>query len=101
MDQRILVTQSTPGMILARPVLVADRVVLVGEGAVLTDTMITQMLKRGVKRIVVRGQPLSRTTVGDFDARLAALQARFARVEHLPLMSALRDCVARTMARRS
>lgn len=101
MDQRILVTQATPGMELARPVVLPDRMVLVGEGAVLTDAMITQMLKRSIKRIVVRGQPIDRSANGDFNARLAALEVRFSRVDHIPLMRALRDLVARNLAKRS
>ena len=100
-DQRILVTQAAPGMVIARPVVQADRMVLVGEGAVLSEVMITQMLKRGIKRIVVRGQPVARTASGSFDARMAALDARFARVMHIPLMSALRDIVATNLAKRS
>ncbi len=99
-DQRILVTQSAPGMVLARPVQLADRMILVGEGAVLTEVMITQMLKRGIKRIVVRGQPVVRSS-GDFDAHMLELQKRFSRVEHIPLMTALRDVVARQLARRA
>jgi hypothetical protein len=75
--------------------------VLVGEGAVLSEVMITQMLKRGIKRIVVRGQPVSRSTTGDFDTRLAALDIRFSRVGKDPLMAALRDVVASNMARRA
>jgi hypothetical protein len=100
-DQRILVTQAAPGMELARPVLLPDRMVLVGEGAVLTDVMITQMLKRSIKRIVVRGQPVNRSTNSDFETRMVALDERFSRVHHIPLMRALRDLVARNMAKRS
>ena len=95
MDQRILVSQATPGMTLP------DRMVLVGEGAVLSDVMITQMLKRGIKRIVVKGMPVVRPTLGDFDARVRALEERFARVAHLPLMTALRGIIARNMAKRA
>ncbi len=101
MDQRILVTQAVPGMVLARPVVQPDRMVLVGEGAVLNEAMITQILKRGIKRIVVRGQPVARSTTGDFDARLAALDNRFSRVGKDPLMAALRDVVASNMAKRA
>ncbi len=100
MDQRILVTQAIPGMELARPVLLPDRMVLVGEGAVLTDAMITQMLKRSIKRIVVRGLPIDHATQGDYGARMTALKERFSRVDHIPLMRALHDLVARNLAKR-
>ncbi len=101
MYQRILVTQAAPGMVIARPVVQPDRMVLVGEGAVLSETMITQMLKRGIKRVVVRGQPVPRTDSGDFNTRMAALDSRFSRVGGDPLMAALRDVVASNLARRS
>lgn len=101
MDQRILVTQAATGMTLARPAMLPDRMVLVGEGAVLTDAMITQLLKRGIKRIVVRGQPLPRPSSASFDNRVAELQVCFSRAEHIPLMQALRDVIARSFARRA
>ncbi|MCS6969810.1 MAG: hypothetical protein RMM29_03500 [Planctomycetota bacterium] len=101
MEQRIPVIFSAPGMVLARPVVV-DGLVLIGEGTALTDAMIALLLKRGVPRIVVRGQPLPRTTErGSFEEQMAGLAERFARVEHLPLMAALRACVANALARRS
>ena len=87
-------------MTLARPVVLPDRMVLVGTGAVLTEAMITQLLKRGIMRIVVSGQPVERQNAGDFAARLAALESRFSRVNHLPLMRALSEVIARHLAKR-
>ena len=101
MDQSILVTQAAAGMVLARPAILPDRMVLVGEGAVLTDGMITQMLKRGLKRIVVRGEPVARSGTGAYAQRIQALDERFARVTHIPLMTALREIVARNIAKRT
>ncbi len=102
MEQRILVTQATPGMIIARPVLLPDRMVLVGEGAVMTEQLIGQLMTRGIKRIVVRGQPIQGTTgAQDWPTRMAQLDERFDRVRYLPIMQALRETVARVMARRS
>lgn len=101
MEQRIPVILAAPGMVLARPVVVGG-MVLIAEGTALTEAMIALLLKRAVARIVVRGRPVARAAdSGDYAARLAALQARFARVERLPFMAALRDCVANALARRS
>lgn len=101
MEQRILVTQAAPGMFLARPVVLPDRMVLVGEGAQVTEQLIGQLISRGIKRIVVRGQPIAAMGSQNWESRLAALDERFSRQRHSPFMCALRDVVARVLARRS
>lgn len=101
MEQRILVTQAAPGMTLARPVLLPDRMVLVGEGAPVTELLIGQLISRGIKRIVVRGTPLAGPGKQEWEARVAALDERFSRVQANPFMRAMRDVVARVLARRS
>ena len=101
MEQRILVTQASPGMVIARPVLLPDRMVLVGEGAVLTDAMIGQLMTRGIKRIVVQGQPIANLSKAEWETRIQKLDERFERVRHLPFMAALRDVAARVMAKRN
>lgn len=100
MEQRILVTQAAPGMVLARPVQLPDRMVLVGEGAQVTEQLIGQLISRGIKRIVVRGTPIASPGKQDWATRIAQLDERFSRVRNRPFMSALRDVVARVLARR-
>lgn len=101
MEQRILVTQAAPGMFLARPVQLPDRMILVGEGAQVTEQLIGQLISRGIKRIVVRGKPIAGPGKQDWEARVALLDERFSRVRVNPFMGALRDVVARVLARRS
>ena len=100
-EQRILVTQALPGMVIARPVLLPDRMVLVGEGAELNDVMIGQLMTRGIKRIVVKGQPVGGPQTMDWEARMRQLDERFERNHRQPFMGALRDVVARVLARRT
>lgn len=100
-EQRILVTQAAPGMTLARPVLLPDRMVLVGSGTTLTETMIGQLMARGIKRVVVRGHPIPGPAAQAWAERIRLLDERFERVRTVPVMLALRDIVARAMARRS
>lgn len=100
MEQRILVTQASPGMFLARPVQLPDRMILVGTGTEVTEQLIGQLISRGIKRIVVRGKPLSGPGVLSWDARVAQLDERFSRVRTNPFMAALRDVVVRVLARR-
>lgn len=99
-QQRILVTQAAPGMILARPVLLPDHMVLVGEGAELNDQMISQLMTRGIKRIIVKGNPIPGRGHIAWEDRLRQLHERFEHVSHLPFMTALRDIVARVMAKK-
>jgi hypothetical protein len=100
-EQRILVTQATAGMVLARAITLPDKMVLLGSGATLTEGTIGQLMGRGIKRIVVRGHPLSGLATTSWDERMAQLDARFSRVRTHPFMSALREVVARVMARKS
>ncbi len=100
-EQRILVTQAGAGMILARPVMLQDKMVLVGTGGQLTDEMIAKLMKRGIKRIHVRGNPIPSPGHDDWQERLKRLYERFERVQHVPFMAALRQVVEREMARRS
>ena len=100
MEQRILVTQASPGMVLARPVILPDRMVLVGEGAALNNQLISQLMTRGIKRIVVRGTPLAGPARVPWDERINQLDERFQHVRRIPIMAALRDVVARVMAKR-
>lgn len=101
MEQRILVTQASPGMFLARPVQLPDRMILVGEGAQVTEQLIGQLISRGIKRIVVRGKPIAGPSKQDWESRVAQLDQRFSRVRVNPFMNALRDVVARVLARRT
>lgn len=100
-EQRILVTQAAAGMVLSRAITLPDNMVLLGSGATLNDATIGQLMTRGVKRIVVRGHPISGPTAASWDERMTQLDERFSRIRSHPFMSALRDVVARVMARRT
>lgn len=100
-EQRILVTQASPGMVLARAVTLPDKMVLLGSGATLTDGSIGQLMTRGIKRIVVRGHPIPGPAKATWDERVRQLDERFERVRPIPFMSALREIVIQVMARRS
>lgn len=99
-EQRILVTQAAPGMILARPVQLPDRMVLVGEGVTISEQLIGQLMNRGIKRIVVRGSPIPSPRKEDWATRVRQLDLRFSRIHRYPFMTALRDVVARVLASR-
>ncbi len=75
--QRIAVTKATSGMVLAQAVSMPDGgPVLVGEGVVLTDSLINRIRQAGVGTICVEGNPLGgQGTVGNL--RLVAEKLPF------------------------
>jgi hypothetical protein len=94
-EQRILLTQAEPGMVLSRPVLAKAGLVLCGEDTELSDKLIHLLTLRGIKRIFVRGQPLPAQASRPLEERLALLERRFSRVGHLRSMLQIKDAVAR------
>ena len=56
--QRIALTKTKPGMVLAQPVYMPEGPVLVGEGYVLTESVIERIRRAGVGTIWVEGNPL-------------------------------------------
>lgn len=99
-EQRILITQATPGMVLSRPIALPNRTVLCGAGVSLSAPVIQRLTLRGIKRIYVRGQPLPTRSQEPLDVRLKALRWRFSRVRLLPLMSVIERAIEREMERR-
>ena len=99
-QQRILITQATPGMVLAEHVLLPGKVVLCARDAELSDALIARMMQRGIKRIHVRGTPLPVPEREPWSAVTARLHHRFSRVAHVPFMAELARAAERVMARR-
>jgi hypothetical protein len=101
-EQRILLTQAAPGMVLARPVHLQNRMVLCPRGTDLGEALITKLMNLGIKRIWVRGRPLPEHRRPDgFSKRIGDLRQRFARVRHIPLMAAIEQAVEKQIVRRS
>jgi hypothetical protein len=98
-QQRILITQATPGMVLAQAIFTQNRVPLCAPGTPLNDGLIHRLTMRGVKRIYVQGTPLPDRAHRPFDQQAAEARERFSRLEHNSLMFALRDCIIEQIAR--
>ncbi|MFW5698416.1 MAG: hypothetical protein ACOCYN_01045 [Planctomycetota bacterium] len=99
-EQRILITQARPDMVLARPVSDPDGVRLCGAGTTLNAYLIRKLTLRGIKRIHVRGTPVPVRSAIPFAHRVEALHARFERVRYLPLMGMLERAIELEMGRR-
>ena len=98
-QQRILITQATTGMVLAQSVYTQNRVPLCGPGTGLNDELIHKLTMRGIKRVVVQGQPLPDRNQRPFEEQARECHDRFARMEHSQVMAAIRDCIIDQMAR--
>ncbi|WP_457570408.1 hypothetical protein [Desulfovulcanus sp.] len=56
--QKIPINLAQPGMILEKPVLRPNGLVIVGEGAELNENLIKRLQDMGIKDLVVQGEPL-------------------------------------------
>ena len=99
-EQRILITQAAPGMVLARPVVLPNKVSLCARGTVLSENLITKLMARGIKRVHVQGHPLPGPSQEAYLDSIKKLHERFSRVRHVPLMVSLQILVERVMVKR-
>jgi hypothetical protein len=69
--------------------------VLCGKGIVLTESLIQRLSKIGILSIVVAGHPVTVDGEKSVEDLLAALEARFRRVENDPLMKKIKEIYRR------
>jgi hypothetical protein len=100
-EQRILLTQAAPGMVLSRPVTLPNKVILCGRGLTLQDSLIHKLMGLGIKRIYVRGKPLPAVHRESFADRLNRLRRSFSRVRHVPHMALLEQAIEKRVVRRA
>lgn len=101
-DQRILLTQAKPGMVLSRPVVSPTRITLCATGTELTLGLIDRLAARGVKRLWVEGHSLPPPRPEEFLAFMDKLRRRFSRCDlaRNQSMAELRKSVERCLVRR-
>ena len=87
---KVSVNQLQPGMVLAKPVVAKNGMVMLGEGTALTQAWIERIEDMGIPSVFIDGPPVQ--TVSREDA-LAALDARFATAEDKPYMKNLKKIV--------
>jgi hypothetical protein len=76
-----------PGMVLARPVMNKNGMVMLGEGAELNDSLIEKIRDMGIENVHIQG--MSQPDV-PLEALLAALDTRFSHVEKDHLMAMIK-----------
>lgn len=99
-DQRILISQALPGMVLSRAVSLQSHMVLCAAGTELSADLIDRLATRGIKRVWVKGHPLPPPSPEDYLAFVDRLRRRFSRCADHPVMRELLRVVERGLARR-
>jgi hypothetical protein len=100
--QTISISLAMSGMVLAREVRSSNNPserILCGKGVVLTESLISRLRHLGVESVAVEGHPVK--VEGDQTAEdiLAALDQRFSRVAHDPLMVKIKEIYRRQILR--
>jgi hypothetical protein len=98
-EQRILITQANDGMVLARTVILPNKVALCARGTVLSEALITRLMIRGIKRIYIQGRDLPGPHRDGFNQSIQQLHERFSRCRQFPTMASLENIVERVMVK--
>jgi hypothetical protein len=100
--QTISISLAASGMVLAGEIRSSHEPnarVLCGKGVTLTESLINRLRQMGIESVSVEGHPVKmegEQTVGDM---LAALDERFSRVAHDPLMMRIKEIYKRQILR--
>ena len=98
--QKLSISKATPGMVLAKPVVTSSGVTLVGADKELTEGLITALENKKIKKVYVKGNPLSTGPSKAPEELEAEITARFSNMEGDRVMMKLRDLfIARVHAR--
>jgi len=99
--QKIPVDKAAKGMILAKPVVRENGVVLMGEGTELNDLLIEKLKDLDIKKIAVKGRPLD---IGGGEKTLeqlyAELEERFSMVSSDKLCNQIKEFIKKDIKRR-
>lgn len=87
---KIPVSKLEPGMILAKPVMAANGMVMLGEGTVLNDTWIERISDMQIPSVFIDGPAIQMIPR---EEALERLEARFALAGDKPFMSAIQKIV--------
>lgn len=99
-EQRILVIQAAPGLVLSRAVALPNKVVLCPLGATLTYELIHILIARGIKFLFVKGTPFAAGMQVGFTLRRERLHHSFSRVREFPHMALMERLIERQIVQR-
>ena len=88
--QRISISDLKPGMVVAKPVTNESGMVLLSEGTVLTDSLISRLGRMDLSHISVQG---GSSTSKSREQMLAELELRFKMTGSEPYMNIIKDAI--------
>lgn len=91
--QRIPVRLAKPGMILAKPLLRDNGLVLIAEGTEISESLVSRLATMNIESIVVKGSPLNLEGMGDsssFSKRIERMDHLFRKYRSDPFMMKLK-----------
>ena len=100
--QTISISLAAAGMVLAREIRSSDKPnarILCGKGVELTDPLIARLRQMGIESVSVEGHPIKIEGEQTVDDMLSALDQRFSRVAHDPLMLRIKEIYRRRILR--
>ena len=100
--QKIPVDKAAKGMILAKPIVRENGVVLMGEGTELNDLLIEKLKDLDIKKIAVKGRPVD---IGGGEEKTleqlyAELEERFSMVSSDKLCNQIKEFIKKDIKRR-
>ena len=98
--QKIPLGKAAEGMILAKPIVRGNGVVLVGEGTELNKQLIGRLKDFDIKKVTVKGRPLGDEDEKSMESLIAELEERFTPVSSDRLCVQIMDIIKKDIKRR-
>ena len=98
--QKIPLGKAAEGMILAKPIVRGNGVVLVGEGTELNKQLIGRLKAFDIKKVTVKGRPLGTEDEKSMESLIAELEERFTPVSSDSLCVQIMDIIKKDIKRR-
>lgn len=94
--QKIPLNQASPGMVLEKPVLRDNGLVLVAQGTEISDTLLFRLENMGVESVTVEGHPVEvegENQPRSYQERIDSLDHLFRRYKDDPWMNKMKDFI--------
>lgn len=95
--QKIPLNQARPGMVLEKPVLRDNGLVLVAQGTEISDTLLFRLENMGVESVIVEGHPVEvegENQPRSYQERIDGLDHLFRRYRDDPWMNKMKDFIS-------
>jgi hypothetical protein len=98
--QKIALEKAAEGMVLAKPIVRENGLVLMGEGTELNEQLIERLKGLDITKVTVKGRPLGGEDGKSVEVLIAELEERFAPVLSDKLCVQIKDIINKDIKRR-